>query len=43
MNATTISPETVKYYLHNILEKYPQKSCTQLLQPLQEGDFSIWE
>lgn len=38
-----ISPETVKYHLHNILIKYKLKSRTQLQQTLKEWDFSAWE
>jgi len=38
-----ISPETVKYHLHNILLKYKLKSRTQLQQLLREWDFSAWE
>jgi len=43
MNTTAISPGTIKYHLHNVLEKYPQKSRSQLWQLLKEEDFSIWE
>jgi len=39
----SISPETVKYHLHNILMKYKLKSRTQLQQLLKEWDFSAWE
>ena len=38
-----ISPETVKYHLHNIFSKYRLKSRTQLQQTLKEWDFSAWE
>ena len=39
----SISPETVKYHLHNVLGKYEMKSRSQLQQLLQEWDFSAWQ
>lgn len=38
-----ISPETVKYHLHNVLGKYKLKSRTQLRQLLKDWDFSAWQ
>lgn len=38
-----ISPETVKYHLHNVLAKYGLNSRSQLRQALKEWDFSTWQ
>lgn len=38
-----ISPETVKYHLHNVLRKYGMKGRSQLRQLLREWDFSGWK
>lgn len=38
----SISPETVKYHLHNVFGKYGVKSRSQLQQLLKEWDFDIW-
>jgi DNA-binding CsgD family transcriptional regulator len=39
----SISPETVKYHLHNVMRKYGLKSRVQLQQLLKEWDFSAWQ
>lgn len=38
-----ISPETVKYHVHNVLGKYGVNSRSQLQQLLREWDFSAWK
>jgi DNA-binding CsgD family transcriptional regulator len=37
-----ITPATVKFHLHNVLEKYGIESRSQLRQLLQSWDFSAW-
>lgn len=39
----SISPDTVKYHLHNVLIKFDVKSRTQLQQLLEGWDFSPWD
>jgi DNA-binding CsgD family transcriptional regulator len=39
----SISPETVKYHLHNVYGKYAVKSRSQLQQLLDGWDFSAWK
>lgn len=39
----SVTPETVKFHVHNILEKYGVKSRSQLQQLLSNWDFSEWK
>ena len=38
-----VTPSTVKFHLHNALEKFGMESRTQLQQLLQGWDFSAWD
>lgn len=37
-----VTPATVKFHLHNVLEKFELESRSQLQQLLEEWDFSAW-
>jgi DNA-binding CsgD family transcriptional regulator len=39
----SVSPATVKFHLHNVLEKFGLESRSQLQQVLEEWDFSAWK
>ena len=39
----SISPDTVKFHLHNVFIKYDVKSRTQLQQLMEGLDFSHWD
>ena len=39
----SISPDTVKFHLHNVFIKYDVKSRTQLQQLMERLDFSRWD
>jgi DNA-binding CsgD family transcriptional regulator len=39
----SVTPETIKFHVHNILEKYGIKSRSQLQQLLSDWDFSSWK
>jgi DNA-binding CsgD family transcriptional regulator len=39
----SISPDTVKFHLHNVFIKYGVKSRTQLQQLMEGLDFSHWD
>lgn len=38
-----VTPATVKFHLHNVLEKFGLDSRSQLQQLLEEWDFSAWQ
>jgi DNA-binding CsgD family transcriptional regulator len=38
----SVTPETVKFHVHNVLEKYGIKSRSQLQQLLSSWDWSAW-
>ncbi len=38
-----VVPDTIKFHLHNILEKYGVKSRSQLQQLLSNWDFDAWK
>ena len=39
----SISPDTVKFHLHNVFLKYEVKNRTQLQQVMEGLDFSQWD
>ncbi len=39
----SISPDTVKFHLHNVMLKYEVKTRSQLQQLLENWDFSHWD
>ena len=43
LSILSISPDTVKFHLHNVLLKYEVKSRSQLQQLLEDWDFSRWD
>ena len=38
-----VSPATVKFHLHNVLEKFGLETRSQLQQLLEEWDFGAWK
>ena len=38
----SVTPATVKFHLHNVLDKFELESRSQLQQLLEEWDFSAW-
>ncbi len=39
----SVTPATVKFHLHNVLEKFSLESRSQLQKMLEGWDFSAWE
>jgi DNA-binding CsgD family transcriptional regulator len=39
----SVTAETVKFHVHNVLEKYGVKSRSQLQQLLSDWDFDAWK